>query len=149
MMDKQQQIMDIEIIHNHFGRNNTFVKGGNKMKEVRIPMSEEEYQQLKTEASSLCVSPKLLMRDRIFGVVTAESPLWSAKILADEIAALRSEINHIVKTESTSRIRIYEDNLIRLESSMNAVETMVATYISNAMKEAKKHGSNSLHAGEK
>lgn len=107
------------------------------MKDVRPEFTPDEYEKLRQDADRLSVSVKQLVHDRALGISTEETPLGSAKILSDEISLFRKSLNEIIQRETTADIRLYEDDVIRLEMTMNNIEAMVAAYISKAMKAVK------------
>lgn len=110
------------------------------MKDVRPEFTPEEYARLQSDADRLCVSVKQLVHDRAVGINTENSPLNSAKILSDEISKFRASLNEIIKRETSADIRLYEDDIIRLEATMENVEAMVAAYITQAIKAVKNYG---------
>ena len=110
------------------------------MKDVRPQFDEEEYNQLRMEADRLGVSLKQLVRDRALGIVIEDTPLTAAKILSDEISKVREVMNQIIRRETTAEIRLFEDDIIRLEMAMKEQEGIVAAFISEMMKEARNIG---------
>ena len=110
------------------------------MKEVRIIFSGNEYESLKNAADIRGITVKQLAHDRAIGVVPEDAPLSAAQILADEIAAYREVLNQIIKRETTADIRLYEDDVIRLEMSMRELESIVAAFISKMIRRVNDHG---------
>lgn len=104
------------------------------MKDVRPQFTEEEYRQLRLEADRLGVSLKQLVRDRALGIVTEDTPLAAAKILSEEISTIREVLNRIIQRETTAEIRLWQDDIIRLEKAMEDVEESVATFMGEMMK---------------
>jgi hypothetical protein len=110
------------------------------MKDIRPQFTEEEYSQLLLEADRLEVSLKQLVRDRALGIVTEDTPLTAAKILSDEISKVRDVMNRIIRRETTAEIRLFEDDIIRLEMAMKELEGIVAAFISEMIKKVRNVG---------
>ena len=110
------------------------------MKDIRPQFTEEEYNQLCSEADQLGVSLKQLVRDRALGITTEDTPLTAAKILSDEISKVRNVMNQIIRRETTAEIRLFEDDIIRLELAMKELEGIVAAFISEMIKKVKGNG---------
>ena len=107
------------------------------MKDVRPEFNTSEYERLTREASALGVSVKRLVHDRALGISTADTPLSVAKKLSDEISLCRDAINQIARREMAADIRLYEDDIIRLEMEMANIEAMVSAILTQTIKEAK------------
>ena len=107
------------------------------MKEVRTKFTEEEYAGLRTGADRLGMTVKQLVHARATEIAPEDAPLSAAKILSDEIAAYREILNRIIKRETTADIRLYEDDVIRLEMSMRELEGIVAAFISEIISRVK------------
>lgn len=116
------------------------------MKDVRPEYTPEEYHRLRFEADRLGISMKRLVHDRSLGVDVNSSPLNSAKILSDEILKCREVLNQIIRREMTSDLRLYEDDMIRLDATMTNIEAMVAAYIAEAMKAVNMYGNSEIYA---
>lgn len=114
------------------------------MKDIRPQFTPEEYARLRRDADRLGVSLKQLVHDRALGTDTSTSPLNSAKILSDEISKTREVMNRIIKREATAEIRLYEDDVIRLEMTMENIEAMVAAYITQVLKAVKSYGDTEI-----
>ena len=110
------------------------------MKTVRPEFEDEEYVQLKNEADRLGVSVKQLVRDRALGIITEDTPLCSSKIMSDEVSEIRAAMNQIIRNEMNAEVRLYEDDVIKLEQMMERVEKIVGAYITWAIKEARANG---------
>lgn len=107
------------------------------MKDIRPQFTEEEYSQLRTEADRLCVSLKQLVRDRALGIVTEDTPLSSTRLLCEEVAKYRKVLNQIILRETEVDIRLYEDDIIRMEMSLSGLEDIVTEFVKAKLKEAK------------
>jgi len=110
------------------------------MKEIRPEFSDEEYTKLKMEAERLHLSVKELIHDRALNFAPEDKPLSAAKVLADEVSAVRAQLNQIIRRETTAQIRLWEDDMIRMEMSMAKLERIVAAFISDMMQEVKRNG---------
>ena len=104
------------------------------MKEVRPVFTLEEYQQLCTEADFLSISLKQLVHDRAIGANVADNPLTSAQILANEISKNRDVLNRIIQRETTAELRLYEDDIIRIEMAMTELESIVTSFIAEVLR---------------
>ena len=107
------------------------------MKDIRPQFTEEEYSRLRTEADRLCVSLKQLVRDRALGIVTEDTPLCSTRLLCEEVAKYRKVLNQIILRETEVDIRLYEDDIIRMEMSLSGLEDIVTEFVKAKLKEAK------------
>lgn len=107
------------------------------MKDIRPQFDEEEYSQLRTEADRLGVSLKQLVRDRALGIVTEETPLCSTRLLCAEIAEYRKVLNQIILRETETSCHLFEDDIIRMEMSIAALEDIVTEFVKAKMKEEK------------
>lgn len=114
------------------------------MRDVRPEFTPKEYHRLQIEADRLCVSVKQLVHDRAVGISTADTPLNSAKILTDEITKTREVLNEIIKREMTADVRLYEDDIIRLEMSMTELEGIVTACVAKVLKEMKRYGNTEI-----
>ena len=108
------------------------------MKAISVPVSSEEYEMIKREASRLGVSVKYLVRNRVFGVDTEAAPIYTAKILADELADLREALNDLVRSEALSGVHLYDDDVVHLEDMLKNIEQSLAAFITKSIKEVKK-----------
>lgn len=111
-----------------------FRKEVKAMKDVRPEFTPEEYERLVNDADRLSISVKQLVHDRAVGITPKTTLMVSAKTLSDEISKYREVLNEIIRRETTAEIRLYEDDVIRLEASMNALEGVVSAFITEAMK---------------
>ena len=115
------------------------------MKDVRPQFTDEEYNSLKTDATRLQVSLRKLVHDRALQGHNSDSPLSMAQCLSAEISKNREVLNQIITRETTTEIRLYEDDMIRLEKSMADLEQVVAKHISHVLrKELPNHGQPAL-----
>ena len=103
------------------------------MKDVRPVFTPEEYLRLCSEADRLNISIKQLVHDRAIGANPADSPLTAAQILSTEISKNREVLNQIIKRETTADIRLYEDDVIRMEIAMAELEGLVTAFISEVL----------------
>lgn len=110
------------------------------MKTIRPEFSEDEYAQMKNEADQLGVSVKQLVRDRALGIITEDTPLCATKLLCDEMARYREILNQIIRREVESDIRLFEDDIIRIEMSMCELEGIVTAFVREKLREAKRDG---------
>lgn len=102
------------------------------MKDVRPEFTPDEYERLEIDARRLCVSVKQLVHDRAVGI-SENNPLNIAKTLSDEISKYRETLNEIIRRETSADVRLYEDDVIRMELSMSNLEAMVAAFISETL----------------
>ena len=110
------------------------------MKSIRPEFNEQEYMVLKQEADELGVSLKQLVRNRALKIVTEDTPLSKAKILGDEISKCREVLNEIIRRETFVEERLYEDDVIRIEMTMNEIERIVAAFIGEEMRRWNTYG---------
>ena len=104
------------------------------MKDIRPIFTDEEFSGLRAEADQLGVSLKQLVHDRAVNKSPDDNPLMTAQTLAGEIAKNREVLNQIIKREITADIRLYEDDVIRIETAMSELENIVAAFISEILK---------------
>ena len=104
------------------------------MKDIRPIFTDEEFQNLRFEAAQLGISLKKLVHDRAVNKAPDDNPLMTAQILAGEIAKNREVLNQIIKREITADIRLYEDDVIRIEMAMTELEGIVAAFITEILK---------------
>ena len=115
------------------------------MQEVRPKFSVEEYESLKKDADRLRISIRQLVHDRAVNCNGDYSHLYGIQALSTEMALIRSEINQVIHREMDEEIRLYEDDIIRLEKSMADLEQVVAKHISRVLrKELPNHGQPAL-----
>ena len=110
------------------------------MKSVRPEFTEEEYAVLKQDADRLGVTVKQLARDKVLGIVTEDTPLCSTNMVCDEIAKNREVLNQIIRREVEGDEHLFEDDIIRIEMAMDELEEIVAAYVREQLREAKRHG---------
>lgn len=106
------------------------------MKDIRPEFTPEEYERLKKEADRLGVPLKKLVRDRAMQADAGGNPLTTAQILSMEMSQVRELLNQIIRRESTAEIRLYEDDVIRLELTLARLEEITADFISQVLKGA-------------
>lgn len=106
------------------------------MKDIRPEFTPEEYDRLKEEADRLGVPLKKLVHDRAVQADTGGKPLTAAQILSMEMSQVRDLLNQIIRRESSVEIRLYEDDVIRLELTMARLEEITADFISQVLKGA-------------
>ena len=106
------------------------------MKDIRPEFTPEEYDRLKAEADRLGVPLKKLVHDRAVQADTGVKPLTVAQILSMEMSQVRDVLNQIIRRESTVEIRLYEDDVIRLELTLARLEEITADFISQILKGA-------------
>lgn len=105
------------------------------MKEIRTEFTVEEYDRLQAEANRLHIPLKQLIHDRAVGTDPSRDPLAATQVLAEEISKNRDVLNQIIQRETTAEIRLYEDDVIRLELAMTELESIVASFIGKVLKE--------------
>lgn len=106
------------------------------MKDIRPEFTPEEYDSLKAEADRLGVPLKKLVHDRAVQTDAGVKPLTAAQILSMEMSQVRDVLNQIIRRESSVEIRLYEDDVIRLELTMARLEEITADFISQVLKGA-------------
>ena len=106
------------------------------MKDIRPEFTPEEYERLKKEADRLGVPLKKLVHDRAVQADTGGKPLTAAQILSMEMSQVRELLNQIIRRESSVEIRLYEDDVIRLELTLARLEEITADFISQILKGA-------------
>lgn len=106
------------------------------MKDIRPEFTPEEYERLKEEADRLGVPLKKLVHDRAMQADTGGKPLTAAQMLSIEMSQVRELLNQIIRRESSVEIRLYEDDVIRLELTMARLEEITADFISQVLKGA-------------
>lgn len=106
------------------------------MKDIRPEFTPEEYDRLKAEADRLGVPLKKLVHDRAVQADTGGKPLTAAQILSMEMSQVRELLNQIIRRESSVEIRLYEDDVIRLELTLARLEEITADFISQILKGA-------------
>lgn len=104
------------------------------MKDVRPEFTPEEYHRLSLEANRLGISLKQLVHDRAVRKSPGDSPLTAAQVLAREISQNREVLNQIIRRETAAEIRLYEDDVIRLEMAMTELEGIVTAFISEVLR---------------
>ena len=104
------------------------------MKEIRSKFSDDEYASLNTDAVKLHISIPKLVHDRALQQDPMESPLSGARVLSNGMSGIRNSLNQIIRQETDSGIRLYEDDMIRLETAMAELEHIVCRYISSVSK---------------
>ena len=107
------------------------------MREIRIHISQQNYDVLKKEADNLGITVRQLIHSRALG---SDMQLVKVKLLCNEIAQCRGLLNRIVQRETNREEGLYEDDIIRLEEMMSRVERITAVYVRAALKEAKRDG---------
>ena len=104
------------------------------MKEIRIKFTQKEYDWLEWDAGQLGVSAQQLTHDRAMGVFGDDWRLAAVQILAKEMAQVREALNQRIRRETEAEIRLYEDNMIRMELEVERLEGIVAKYVSEVLK---------------
>lgn len=107
------------------------------MREIRIHISQQNYDAFKNEADNLGISVRQLIHSRAIG---DDMQLVKVKLLCNEIAQCRKLLNQIVQRETHRELGLYEDDIIRMEEIMSRIERTAATYARTALKEAKRGG---------
>lgn len=106
------------------------------MKDIRPEFTPEEYDGLKEDADRLGVPLKKLVHDRAVQTDTGGKPLTAAQMLSMEMSQVRELLNQIIRRESSVEIRLYEDDVIRLELTLARLEEITADFISQVLKGA-------------
>ena len=110
------------------------------MKDLRIKVLQEEYEAIQSDAQHLRISVRQLIHDRITGRDVAQASLYGAQALSEEMAQIRYAMNQIIRRETETELRLYEDDVIRLEGIMAELEQTVTRYISGVLKEVRACG---------
>lgn len=105
------------------------------MKDVRIKLGDQEYERIRSEAEKLQITVRQLLHNRATGRGGTQAALYSVQVLSEEMAQIRDGLNQIIRRETSADIRLYEDDLIRLEGIMSELEQTVTRYISGVLKE--------------
>ena len=104
-------------------------------KKVRIEFTMDEYNWLAWDAGQLGVSMAQLAHDRAMGVFGDDLRLAAVQILSEEMVQVREALNRQIRRETESEIRLYEDNMIRMELEVGRLEGIVEKYISAVLRE--------------
>lgn len=104
------------------------------MKEIRVQLSDQEYIVLKAKADGLGISLRQMALDCLLGVDSTNTPVNLARSLLSEISTCRQDINQIMRIEIQSEFGLFEDDIIRIETAMHRIESLVATFISTVLK---------------
>lgn len=107
------------------------------MKDIRPQFTEKEYALLRTEADRLGVSLKQLVRDRALGIETEDTTICSTRLLCEEMSKYRKVLNQIILRETQADVRLYEDDIIRMEMSISGLEDVVTEFVKTKLKETK------------
>ena len=110
------------------------------MNDVRLRFNDEEYSDLKTDADRLQVSVRQLVHDRAVRGDSPDPPLHGVQILANEVAQVRESMNQIIRRETNAELRLYEDDVIRIERVMTNLEENVCVLIKEILRQVKKNG---------
>ena len=110
------------------------------MKDIRLKFGDEEYESIRSDADRLQLSVRQLIHDRATGRDGMQAALYGAQVLSEEMGRIRGALNQIIRRETEAEIRLYEDDVIRLEGIMAKLEQMVVRYIADALREVKAHG---------
>lgn len=112
--------------------------------EMRMALSSGEYDALCQEAVNLGISLKQLIHSKACGSSQGESRLQASFEISRELSKHREVLNQLIRREITLDQGLVEDDLIRLEQSMTAMERQVADLIHRVLKEEGEHGNTSL-----
>ena len=112
------------------------------MKDVKIKFLDEEYDAIKTVADDLQISVRQLIHDRATDRDCVS--LQGVQVLSKEMARIRDGLNQIIRRETEAEIRLYEDDVIRLEKIMAELERTVARYIADTLREMRAHGQSAV-----
>ena len=107
------------------------------MKDIRLQFSDEEYRTIKNDADRLQISVRQLVHDR---AAEHGCTLCKALILSAETTRIRDVLNQIIRRETAADLRLYEDDMIRLERIMAELEQTVTRYVSGVLKEVRTCG---------
>ena len=110
------------------------------MKDVRLKLLDDEYEAIRSDADRLQLSVRQLIHDRATGRDGMQAALYGAQVLSEEMGRIRGALNQIIRRETEAEIRLYEDDVIRLEGIMAKLEQMVTGYITDALREGRAHG---------
>ena len=110
------------------------------MKDIRLKLLDEEYDTIQSDAQHLQLSVRQLIHDRATGRDGIQATLYSAQVLSEDMARIRGALNQIIRRETEAKIRLYEDDVIRLEEIMAKLEQLVTRYIADTLKEVRTCG---------
>ena len=110
------------------------------MKDFRLRFADEEYGELKSDADRLQISVRQLVHDRAIKGDSPDPPLHGVQILTNEVAQARESMNQIIRRETNAELRLYEDDVIRMERVMTNLEENVCVLIKEILRQVKKNG---------
>lgn len=116
------------------------------MKEIRVKFQESEYDRIKAEADRLGISIKEYVHIRAMGVSPGDTPMCAAKMFCEEVGKYREALNQIIQREILAGTGLYEDDVIRMELTMSAIENTVADFIKNQLRVVKKSGNTDFYS---
>lgn len=105
------------------------------MKEIRVKFTEEEYDWLRWNADQLGATVEEMTHDRALCYFFDDPRLAAVQILTEEMGQVREALNQRIKRETEEEIRLYEDNMIRMELEVGRMEGIVAGYVAKVLKE--------------
>lgn len=104
------------------------------MRELRLNLTEAEYTYLLAESERLEVPIKQLIIDRALHMDARSLRLLSLKHLSLELSEIRKLLNQIIRRETLTKEGLYEEDIIRLEDSLSATESIVAEAVSELLR---------------
>lgn len=110
------------------------------MKDVRLRFDDEEYSDLIADADRLQISVRQLVHDRAINGDSPDPPLYGVQILTNEVAQARESMNQIIRRETNAELRLYENDVIRMERVMTNLEENVCVLIKEILRQVKKNG---------
>ena len=104
-------------------------------KKVWIEFTQKEYDWLRFDADQLGASVEEMTHDRAMCFFFTDPRLAAVQILSEEMAKVRDALNQRIKWETEEEIRLYEDNMIRMELEVARLEGVVGKFIATMLRE--------------
>lgn len=116
------------------------------MREIRAKFNDSEYETIKERADQSGMTLKEFVHSCATRKHPEDEPLSVSKALCKEIAQYREVLNQIIQREILVGAGLYEDDVIRMELTMSAIENTVADFIKKQLREVKKGGNTDLYS---
>lgn len=104
------------------------------MKEIRVKFTKDEYDWLWRDADQFGATVEEMTHARALCYFYDDLRLAAVQILTKEMAEVREALNQRIKRETEEEIRLYEDNMIRMEMEVSRLEGIVAKYVAKVLK---------------